>query len=154
MFALLAQGCGVVLLPYAFTRWHTGASYPLAVRLLGVVLIAAGGIVVAWAFAQSATEGVGIPVPGEPNSRRLSTGGPFRYVRNPLYVGSVTIMTGEAVLLSRPGLLIHAAAFLAITLALAHWYEDPALARRFGAEFEAYRKRVPGWFPRLPRGKR
>src|SRR5215472_9898866 len=58
VFALIAQGGGVVLLPYAFTRWRPGTpQWPVVVRVIGVVLIAVGGIVVAWAFAQFALEG-------------------------------------------------------------------------------------------------
>lgn len=90
VFALVVQGAGVVLLPYAFTRWQPGTPpWPEGVRVIGMVLIAVGGIVVAWAFAQFAAEGAGVPIPGEPNSRQLSVGGPYRYVRNPLYVASV-----------------------------------------------------------------
>ena len=105
----------------------------------------------AWAFAQFAAEGIGVPIPGEPNSQRLTVGGPYRYVRNPLYVASVVAISGQALLLSRPVLLVYAAAFLAITFVLVHWIEDPALARRFGGQFEDYRKQVPGWWPRWPR---
>lgn len=152
VFALIVQGAGVVLLPYAFTRWQPGTPpWPVGVRVVGMVLIAAGGIVVAWAFTQFAAEGAGVPIPGEPNSQRLTVGGPYRYVRNPLYVASVVAISGQALLLSRPVLLIYAAAFLAITVFLVHWIEDPALARRFGQQFEDYRNQVPGWRPRLPR---
>ncbi len=152
VFALIVQGAGVVLLPYAFTRWQPGTSqWPVVVRVVGVVLIAVGGIVVAWAFTQFAAEGAGVPIPGEPNSQRLTVGGPYRYVRNPLYVASVVAISGQALLLSRPVLLIYAAAFLAITFFLVHWIEDPALARRFGRQFEDYRDQVPGWWPRLSR---
>ena len=152
VFALIVQGGGVVLLPYAFTHWQPGTpQWPVVVRVIGGVLIAVGGIVVAWAFAQFAAEGAGVPIPGEPNSQRLTVGGPYRYVRNPLYVASVVVISGQALLLSRRVLLIYAAAFLAITFFLVHWIEDPALARRFGQQFEDYRNKVPGWWPRLPR---
>lgn len=152
IFALIAQGAGVVLLPYAFTHWQPGTPpWPVVVRAIGVALIAVGGIVVAWAFAQFAAEGVGVPIPGEPNSQRLTVRGPYRYVRNPLYVASAVAISGQALLLSRPVLLVYAAAFLAITFSLVHWVEDPALARRFGQQFEDYRNQVPGWWPRLPR---
>jgi protein-S-isoprenylcysteine O-methyltransferase Ste14 len=152
IFALIAQGGGVVLLPYAFTHWQPATpSWPLVVRAIGVVLIAAAGAVVAWAFAQFAAEGVGVPIPGEPNSQRLTVGGPFRYVRNPLYVASVVAIAGQGLLLGRPVLLVYAAVFLAITFVLVHWIEDPALARRFGEQFEDYSSQVPGWWPRRPR---
>jgi len=152
VFALIVQGAGVVLLPYAFTRWQSGTPpWPKVVRVIGMVLIALGGIVVAWSFAQFAAEGVGVPIPGEPNSQRLTVAGPYRYVRNPLYVASVVAISGQALLLSRPVLLIYAAAFLAITVFLVRWIEDPALGRRFGRQFEDYRNQVPGWWPRLRR---
>jgi protein-S-isoprenylcysteine O-methyltransferase Ste14 len=125
--------------------------WPVVVRVIGVVLIAAGGIVVTWAFAQFAAEGVGVPIPGELNSQRLTVGGPYRYVCNPLYVASVVAIGGQALLLSGPVLLIYAAAFLAITFFLVHWIEDPALARRYGQQFEDYCNQVPGWWPRLSR---
>ncbi len=152
VFALIVQGGGVVLLPYAFTRWQPGTPpWPVTIRVIGVVLIAVGGIVVAWGFTQFAAEGAGVPIPGEPNSQRLTVAGPYRYVRNPLYVASVVAIAGQALLLSRPVLLVYAAGFLAITFFLVHWIEDPALARRFGQQFEDYRNQVPGWWPRLPR---
>lgn len=144
-----------MLLPYAFTHWQSGTPmWPVIVRTIGVALIGVGGIVVAWAFAQFAAEGVGVPIPGEPNSQRLTVGGPYRYVRNPLYVASVASISGQALLLSRPVLLIYAAAFLSITFFLVHLVEDPALARRFGQQFEDYRNKVPGWWPRPPRRAR
>jgi protein-S-isoprenylcysteine O-methyltransferase Ste14 len=62
------------------------------------------------------------------------------------------VVTGQALLLSRPVLLIYAAVFLAAFVAFVHWYEEPSLAKRFGAEHEAYRKQVPGWWPRWHRG--
>ena len=124
IFALIAQGAGVVLVPYAFTRWRPGTpTWPVVVQGIGVALIAMGGIVLAWAFAQFAAEGVGVPMPGEPTSQRLTIGGPYRYVRNPLYLATVTAISGQALLLSSPVLLIYAAAILAFTVVLAHWIE-------------------------------
>ena len=104
VFALIVQGGGVVLLPYAFTRWQPGTPpWPVVIRVIGVASIAVGGIAVAWAFAQFATEGTGVPIPGEPNSQRLTVGGPYQYARNPLYVASTVAITGQALLLEQAG---------------------------------------------------
>lgn len=151
LFLPTAAGFGVVLVPYVITHWQPGMPYPLAVRVLGVALIAAGGIVFIGGCVRFAAEGVGVPLPTEPISRQLTVGGPYRYVRNPLYLAWVTAITGQALLLSRPVLLIYAAAVLIAAAAFVHWYEEPTLARRFGEQYEAYRKQVPGWWPRLPR---
>ena len=149
---LIAQGTAVVLLPYAFTHWQPGAPpWPVVVRALGVALIVAGGIMVIWGFVRFATEGAGIPVPTEPTSRQLTVGGPYRYLRNPLYLAIVLVITGQGLLLSRPVLLVYAAVLLAAFVAFVRWYEEPSLARRFGEHYDTYRSQVPGWWPRLPR---
>lgn len=103
---VIGQGGAVVLLPFAFTHWRSGPPWPAAVRALGVALIAVAGIVVITGFVRFATEGVGIPVPTEPTSRQLTIGGPYRYVRNPLYLAIVLAITGQALLMSRPVLLV------------------------------------------------
>ncbi len=147
---VIGQGGAVVLLPFAFTHWRPGPPWPVGVRALGVALIAVAGIAVITGFIRFATEGVGIPVPTEPTSRQLTIGGPYRYVRNPLYLAIVLAITGQALLMSRPVLLAYAAVMLAAFVAFVRWFEEPTLARRFGAEYEAYRSQVPGWWPRLP----
>jgi protein-S-isoprenylcysteine O-methyltransferase Ste14/GNAT superfamily N-acetyltransferase len=148
---LFGQGIAVVLLPYPFTHWQQGTPpWPVVVRGIGVALIAAGGLVVIWGFVRFAAEGVGVPVPVvEPTSRRLTVGGPYRYVRHPLYLAIVVLVTGQGLLLSRPELMIYAAVLLVAFVAFVHWYEDPSLARRFGEQWEAYRQQVPGWWPRV-----
>ncbi|MGP8249697.1 MAG: methyltransferase family protein [Candidatus Dormibacteria bacterium] len=146
----LGPGFGAVLVPWWITHWQEGAPYPAAVRAVGVVLIAAGGLVLVVAWARFATEGIGIPLPVEPTSKRLTVGGPYRYVRNPLYLAWVAVIVGQALLLSRPVLLIYAAGVVVAAAAFVHWVEEPTLAKRFGAEYEAYRQQVPGWWPRFP----
>jgi protein-S-isoprenylcysteine O-methyltransferase Ste14 len=149
---LIAQGTAVVLLPYAFTHWQPGTPpWPVLVRAIGVALIAVGGIVLVWGFVRFATEGVGVPVPTEPTSRQLTIGGPYRYLRNPLYLAIALAITGQGLLLSRPVLLVYAAVLLAAFVAFVHWYEEPSLARRFGDQYQTYRNQVPGWWPRLRR---
>lgn len=151
LFLPVAAGFGIVLVPYLITHWQPGGPYPLGVRVLGVALIAAGGVLFIWGCVRFAAEGVGIPIPTEPTSRLLTVGGPYRYVRNPLYLAWVMAITGQALLLGRAVLLIYAAAVLIIAASFVRWYEEPTLARRFGEHYEAYRKQVPGWWPRLPR---
>jgi protein-S-isoprenylcysteine O-methyltransferase Ste14 len=65
-------------------------------------------------------------------------------------VAIVIAVTGQALLLSRPVLLAYSAVLLATFVLLVRFYDGPSLARRFGAGYEAYRKRVPAWWPRRP----
>jgi protein-S-isoprenylcysteine O-methyltransferase Ste14 len=143
-------GLGLVLLPWVITQYQPGTPpWPAAVRVIGVVLIAAGGIVVVEAFVRFVIEGVGIPMPTTVTSRRLMVGGVYGYVRNPIYLAAFFVIIGEGLLLSRAVMLTYAAGFLAFCIFWVRIMEEPLLADRFGAEYEAYRKQVPGWWPRL-----
>ena len=88
----------------------------------------------------------GTPMPGAMTKRLVVTG--FnRYVRNPIYLGVVTILIGEGLLLGQVRLLMYAVAAWAGVAVFVRWHEEPALARRFGADYEAYRRAVPAWIP-------
>jgi protein-S-isoprenylcysteine O-methyltransferase Ste14 len=146
LFFALAPGVTAGLIPWWLTGWDAKDTWaPLVV--LGAVLIAAGLVVLVQAFARFVVEGVGTPAPVAP-TEHLVVGGLYRHVRNPMYVAVAAIIVGQALVLGRPALLLYAAAFVAVTAAFARWYEEPALLRRFGAEYEAYRSAVPAWWPR------
>jgi protein-S-isoprenylcysteine O-methyltransferase Ste14 len=70
-----------------------------------------------------------------------------RYVRNPIYLGAVAIFLGEALVLWRLSLLLYAIAVWLGAAAFVHWYEEPALMRPFGSDYEEYRRAVPAWRP-------
>jgi protein-S-isoprenylcysteine O-methyltransferase Ste14 len=99
------------------------------------------------AFARFVAEGAGTPAPVAP-TERLVVGGLYRHVRNPMYVAVLTIIVGEALLLARPVLLVYAGVVAAAFAAFVAGYEEPVLAARYGAEYEAYRRAVPAWWPR------
>jgi len=148
-FLVIAPGVVAGLVPWWLTRWQMGAAYPLPVRVAGAVVAAAGAAALLGAFAQFALEGRGTPAPPVP-TEHLVVRGLYRYVRNPMYLAVLAVITGQALLLSRPLLLGYAAFVAAAFVAFVRGYEQPALARRYGAEYEAYRRAVPGWWPRLP----
>jgi protein-S-isoprenylcysteine O-methyltransferase Ste14 len=77
-------------------------------------------------------------------------GGVYRYVRNPMYVAALAAIVGQAFLLGRLVLLLYAAGVWLVVAAFVRFYEEPTLTRRrFGADYEAYRRAVPAWWPRL-----
>lgn len=140
------------MVDHALADWRTVS---VAVRALGVVFIVIGGIVMAATFVRFPAEGSGTPFPTDPpSSQNVIVGGPYRYVRNPMYVSFVPAIIGQALLLSRPVPAIYTAALLAALAAFVHWYEEPTLVRRFGRQYETYREQVPGWWPRMPRHSR
>lgn len=111
------------------------------------MLIVAGLIAPLHVFVQFVRAG-GTPMPGAMTTRLVVTG-LNRHVRNPIYLGAVTIFVGEALLLGRLSLLLCAVAAWVGIAAFVRWYEEPALVRRFGADYQVYRRAVPAWLPRL-----
>ena len=80
---------------------------------------------------------------------RLVAGGPYAIVRHPMYAGIIMAAWG-GLLLYRTWTCVFAAFVLLGLLVRAH-REEQALAAEFGPEWDAYRRRVSGWFPRLRR---
>ena len=150
VFFLAAPGMVAGLIPWLLTRWQAREPLPYwaPMRVLGGILLLAGLIALIRAFVRFVMEGLGTPAPiAAPE--RLVVGGVYRYVRNPMYVAVLAVIVGQALLLGRLGLLLYAAAAWLLVAAFVRWYEEPTLTRRFGADYEAYRRAVPAWWPRL-----
>jgi protein-S-isoprenylcysteine O-methyltransferase Ste14 len=148
LFLLVAPGVVAGLIPWALTGWHLEPAPPL-VRGAGALLIALGAGFLLHAFARFVIEGLGTPAPVAP-TQRLVVGGVYRYVRNPMYLAVGATIVGQALLLGQPELLAYAAVFGVAVVCFVRLYEEPTLADRFGESYEAYRRAVPGWLPRLP----
>ena len=148
LFFALAPGVVAGLVPWLLTRWEAGADWSPAVRVVGVLLIVAGGALLVHAFARFVVEGLGTPAPVAP-TEHLVVGGLYRHVRNPMYVAVAATILGQALVLGRAVLLVWLAIFLVAVVAFVRGYEEPTLRRTFRAEYEEYRRAVPGWWPRL-----
>jgi protein-S-isoprenylcysteine O-methyltransferase Ste14 len=150
VFFLVGPGIVVGLIPRLFTGWQVREPLPYwaPMRVIGVILLVAGLIVLIQAFVRFVVEGLGTPAPiAAPE--RLVVGGVYRYVRNPMYVAVLAAIVGQALLLGQLALLLYATAIWLIAAAFVRWYEEPTLTRRFGPDYEAYRRAVPAWWPRL-----
>jgi protein-S-isoprenylcysteine O-methyltransferase Ste14 len=147
LFFAVAPGIVAGLVPWWLTGWESGTTWP-PLQALGALLLVAGAIVLVEAFVRFVVEGIGTPAPVAP-TQRLVVGGLYRHVRNPMYVAVGATIVGQALLLGRPILLLYAAAFAVVVFAFVRRYEEPTLARQFGAGYEDYRRAVPGWWPRL-----
>jgi protein-S-isoprenylcysteine O-methyltransferase Ste14 len=148
IFVALAPGAMTVGMP-AFVVWLSGAGVagaPAAVA--AAVVLAAGLAIFLWCVADFVIRGRGTPDPNRPPTE-LVVHGLFGVVRNPMYVGVVTIIAGEAILFLSPWLAAWAAAALAMFHLRVIVYEEPTLARTFGDAWQSYRARVPRWLPRL-----
>ena len=149
VFFALAPGVVAGLVPWWLTGWQVRSlpAWWLPLRLAGGVLLVAGTVVLVQAFTRFVVEGLGTPAPVAP-TRELVVGGLYRYVRNPMYLAVLAAIVGQALALGQLVLLPYAAVVAAAFAAFVHWYEEPTLARQFGARYQAYRRAVPGWWPR------
>ena len=138
------------VMPYLLTGWEPGGDWWLPLRVLGAALIVAAGAVLVHAFVRFVVEGLGTAAPAAP-TENLVVGGPYRYVRNVMYIAVTATVVGQALLLCRADLLIYAAIIWALMAAFARYYEEPTLAGRYGERYEEYRRAVPAWWPRFRR---
>src|SRR5215212_1604882 len=136
--------------PWLLTRWRVDA--PLlgvpAGRPLGSFLVLVGAAVVVESFCRFALKGLGTPAPVAPTTH-LVVSGLYRYVRNPMYVGVLAVVLGQALILGRAVLLRYAVLLWAGFFAFVVLYEEPALESRFGTSYTEYRAHVRRWLPRL-----
>jgi len=122
-------------------------------RLLGLLPLLGGTALLVACVSLFATVGRGTPAPVDP-PKRLVARGPYRVVRNPMYLGVLLILLGEAVLWASPGILFYAAgAAIAFHIFIVA-YEEPVLRRKFGSDYENYVRGVPRWFPALREHRR
>ncbi len=140
-------GPGIILvyLPLAITRFSVPAAEPNWERGLGWALILLGLFPLLESIVRFVRVGRGTLMPNVPTERLVATG-LYRVVRNPMYVGDLIILAGEAVLFQSWGLVVYAGlVWLGLDLFIRK-YEEPTLSRRHGVEYEAYCARVGRWW--------
>lgn len=117
-------------------------------RVMGAGVLATGLSLFAFTVAQFARQGRGTLAPWTPTQRLISSG-PYRYCRNPMISGVLFVLIGEALLLRSVPVAVEAPAFFAVNTTWFILKEEPDMQARFGAEYAAYKERVPRWVPRL-----
>jgi protein-S-isoprenylcysteine O-methyltransferase Ste14 len=147
VFTFVLPGTVAVYLPWLILRDATLAeASPL--RWLGLVPLAIGVAIYVWCVCDFATEGRGTPAPIDP-PQELVQRGLYRHTRNPMYVGVLAVLAGEAWLFASPALALYAAAVATGFHLFVRGYEEPTLRRLFGDAYERYCAVVPRWLPRL-----
>ena len=148
MFLVLAPGFFGGVMPWWLAGWHVADGFPAALRVVGALIGLAGAAFVVSTFARFVIEGIGTPAPVAP-TEHLVVGGVYRHVRNPMYIAVLAVIVGQTLVIGKPAILLYAALFWVVVASFVRFYEEPALARRFGAEYEAYRREVPAWIPHI-----
>ncbi len=137
------------LLPYLLNDWHFHRPLPYwaLAQVAGGLLICTGLVPIVASFIDFTKAG-GTPVPVA-SPPRLVVSGFYRYVRNPIYVGFMAVLIGEVLLFGSLGLVEYTLVAWCVGAAAVRFYEEPTLVRKFGAEYQHYRRAVRAWIPRL-----
>ncbi|MGH7832606.1 MAG: methyltransferase family protein [Candidatus Binatia bacterium] len=146
LFTLLVPGTIGAYVPLLLARDRPPASGLMF--LLALVLLLIGGAIYLWCVWDFAASGRGTPAPIDPPTKLVDRG-LYRYTRNPMYVGVITVLLGWAVLFRGTALLIYTFCVAIGFHLFVVLYEEPRLARQFGAEYHDYRARVGRWLPRF-----
>lgn len=146
IFTVLVPGTVAGYLPYAIGS-RSAATAPGVTRLLiAAPLFLIGGAIYFWCLWHFAMSGRGTPAPIDPPAR-LVVRGLYRRIRNPMYVGVLTVVAGWAVYYRSIRVIEYGVAVAVLFHLFVVLVEEPLLRRWFGVAYEAYCRTVPRWIP-------
>ena len=150
LFTLIVPGAGAVHAPWLILTRSGGSPRPVA---WPAVMLIIGGMLL-YIACQSVFAIVGGGTPGPWDApRRFVAVGPYRWVRNPIYIAALLVLVAEAWLfLSLPVLVYAVLAGIGCHLFVVV-YEEPTLQKRFGEEYDLYRRDVWRWIPHVPQSR-
>jgi protein-S-isoprenylcysteine O-methyltransferase Ste14 len=151
IFTIVAPGTLLGIVPWLLLQSSGEAVMPsLSIWLIGLIPFFVGAILYFWCAGAFTFIGKGTPAPIDAPVF-LVREGPYRWVRNPMYIGVFTVLFGEVILFH--SLLL--AGYMLLMGMIVHlfvlFYEEPSLRHRFGESYETYLRTVPRWLPRYPR---
>jgi protein-S-isoprenylcysteine O-methyltransferase Ste14 len=147
-YAALFIGLVFLYIPARLLSW-SGVVRPAAIevpQVVGIISSVIGTTIALWCIFTFAFIGRGTPAPFDP-PQRLVTQGPYRFARNPMYIGAILVLAGAALFYQSLLLLAFCSLFFAATHFFVVWYEEPTLRRIFGSGYEAYCRQVRRWWP-------
>src|SRR6266576_1221295 len=146
LFTLVVPGTVGVYLPLILARGRNAATDFLLG--LAVIFFVIGGSIYSWCVFDFASFGRGTPAPIDA-PKKLVVRGLYRYTRNPMYVGVLTVILGWALLFRALELVLYALVVGACFQTFIVWYEEPHLRAIFASEYQRYCARVGRWLPRV-----
>jgi len=151
IFTMLVPGTLLGIVPWLLLQSSGEAVMPsLSIWLIGLLPFLVGVILYFWCAGAFTFIGKGTPAPIDAPVF-LVRSGPYRWVRNPMYIGVFSVLFGEAILFHSLLLLgFMLLAGIAVHLFVV-FYEEPTLRHQFGESYETYLRTVPRWLPRHPR---
>lgn len=125
-----------------------GVILPGWMGILGAVLMMTGGVFVLACAGVFAVYGRGTPALFDP-PREFVAFGPYKYTRNPMYIGGVTILVGFSLYHRSVSMVLFSLLLFLLFHLFVVFIEEPGLERRFGQSYRAYKETTNRWIPRL-----
>ncbi|MFP8958075.1 methyltransferase family protein [Natrialbaceae archaeon A-CW3] len=150
LFTIIVPGTVAVGLPQVLGRWRPNPQLPISKRtgrITGALSLVFGSLLYVYTAFQFGSEGGGTPSPtDEPDE--LVTGGLYSYSRNPMYIGVLLIILGQALRQRSVSILWWGVGMWIGFHNRVIGFEEPHLLEKHGDAYEQYRERVPRWIPR------
>ena len=135
------------------SRWfdaELGGLLPMGVRPVGLVLMIFGAALAFRCASLFVVRGRGTPAPFDP-PREFVVTGPYRWVRNPMYLGGLSLLAGFSLWSRSPAMVLFTGLVWGLVQLFVIRVEEPGLERRFGEGYRTYKKAVRRWLPRRPK---
>ena len=153
-YSTLFIGFVLIYAPARLLLW-SGIFRPVEIgtqQIVGMICGMIGAVVALWCIFTFAIIGKGTPAPFDP-PRSLVIRGPYRFVRNPMYIGAGLALAGASLFYESLPVMWYIGIFLVAMHLFVVLYEEPALRKTFGQDYESYCIRVSRWLPKLTRNK-
>ena len=150
IFTVIAPGSVTILVPYVLLN-SFGELFSVKIgyfRYLGLIPISLGTLIYFWCVWDFTFAGKGTPAPIDP-PKELVVKGLYQFSRNPMYVGVLFILFGEAIFFATLLILGYMVVFFFCFHLFVVAYEEPTLRGTFGAAYKRYCDAVPRWLPRF-----
>ena len=140
-------GLTLALVPRLITRFHRPDVQPAAATAAALVLIVLGLVRLLESIVRIVVIGKGTLVPTAP-TRHPVVSGLYRRVRNPMYLGVLTVPVGEVSLFDSERMLVYLLCGWVAMHLFVYFYEEPSLVQTYADEYPIYKQNVPRWLPR------
>ena len=150
IYATIFIGLVLIYVPARLLTWSgivrlTVIELP---QVAGMVVGIVGAVVALSCILTFVSTGKGTPAPFDP-PRKLVIQGPYRFVRNPMYVGAIVSIAGAALFYQSLWLLGYTGILFLLSHCFVVFYEELTLRKTFGQEYETYCRQVNRWLPKL-----
>lgn len=148
-FLIVAPGITLFFIPFKIITSPINIEFEMsAIRFMAPLFWGIGTCISLWCVWDFFSKGKGTPAPIDP-PKNLVIVGPYKYIRNPMYVGILLILLGHISWFESFSLIVYFFTLSVLFHSFVIFYEEPRLTKVFGKSYKSYIQQVPRWFPRI-----